>query len=364
MTPDPSPATPLQASDVPLTGRYDVALLDLDGVVYVGADAVPGIPESIASAAASGLRFGYVTNNASRTPHQVGEHLRDLGIAASDDEVITSSQAASRVLAERLPPGSAVLIVGTDALAAEVELVGLRAVWSADDEPAGVVQGYSPEMSWPMLAEACVAVRAGALWVATNTDVTLPSARGPLPGNGSFVRVVAQTTGASPVVAGKPEPAMHAECLRRTDARRPIVVGDRLDTDIEGAYRVEVPSLLVFSGLARPADLLAAPENHRPTYLSPDLSGLLIQHPAIDQDTGQARCGAWQVTHDDGSLVLAPIGDAISPEASSGSGLTDDDCDALRALAVVAWGAGCTRTVAADERAAAVLKRLGLAGDH
>jgi len=353
---------PLQGSEVPLSDRYDVALLDLDGVVYVGADAVPGVPALIARAGDVGLRFGYVTNNAARSPHQVGEHLRALGLPATDDQVITSAQAASRLLHEALPAESPVLITGTPALAAEVEAVGLRAVWSADDEPLGVVQGYSPQLSWAMLAEACVAVRSGALWVATNTDSTLPSLRGPLPGNGSFVQVVAQTTGAVPLVAGKPEPAMHAECVRRTGAQRPIVVGDRLDTDIEGAHRVEVASLLVFSGLATPADLLAARADQRPTYVAPDLGGILTPHPAVDRHAGAARCGRWQVIHHDDALALASTAGSGSQSASYGSALTDDECNALRALAVLAWEVDCAHTVAADEPAASVLDRLGLAG--
>lgn len=349
----------LQASPGPLIDQHDVALLDLDGVVYVGADAVPGVPEIIATAAKTGMRFGYVTNNASRTPHQVGEHLRDLGIAARDEEVITSSQAAGRVLAGRLPAGSPVLVIGTSALAAEVEVAGLRAVWSASDEPAGVVQGYSPELSWSMLAEACVAIRAGAFWVATNTDSTLPSPRGPLPGNGSFVQVVAQTTGATPVVAGKPEPALHTECLLRTGAQRPLVVGDRLDTDIEGAQRAGVPSLLVLSGLARAIDLLTAPVGQRPTYLAADLSGILMSHPGVDRSDGVARCEEWQVSDRDGVLSLTFVGGhGLGRSAASTAAL--QDCAALRALAVLAWDSGTTRTVAGDHSAAASLTRLGL----
>lgn len=351
----------LPASSVPLVESYDVALLDLDGVVYVGADAVPGVAQVIAAAVRAGMRFGYVTNNAARSPRQVGDHLRALGIAVDDEEVITSSQAASRVLAERLDPGSPVLITGTQALADEVEAVGLRAVWSASEGPAGVVQGYSPELNWAMLAEACVAVRAGALWVATNTDATLPSPRGPMPGNGSFVGVVANTTGVLPVVAGKPEPAMHAECVLRTAARSPIVVGDRLDTDIEGADRAGVPSLLVLTGLTRPIDLLAAPPGQRPTYVAQDLGGLLVAHPPVDRRTGTARCGAWQVTIDDETLVLgwAPghPGDSTAPDAA-GSGI---DCAALRGLAVMAWEAGTTRTRGSQPPASAVLRSLGLA---
>ena len=351
----------LQASYRPLVDEHDVALLDLDGVVYVGADAVPGVPEVLAAAAAAGMRFGFVTNNAARTPHQVGEHLRDLGIAALDEEVITSSQAAGRMLADRLPAGSPVLIVGTAALAEEVEGAGLRAVWSAADEPAGVVQGYSPELSWAMLAEACVAIRAGAFWVATNTDSTLPSPRGPLPGNGSFVQVVARTTGAAPVVAGKPEPAMHAECVLRTGAVRPLVVGDRLDTDIEGACRAGVPSLLVLSGLAQAVDLLSAAVGQRPTFLAADLGGILVRHPGIDRSDGSARCGDWEVTRRGDSLLLVSVRDAPSPDRPEAAEPPGDDCDALRALAHLAWENEITSTVAGDQAAVAVLARLGLA---
>jgi len=355
---------PLQPSSEPLVDRHDVALLDLDGVVYVGADAVPGVPDIIAAAAWAGMRFGYVTNNASRTPHEVGEHLRQLGIAANDGEVITSSQAASRVLAQRLAPGSPVLVVGTPALAAEIEGMGLRAVWSAADEPVGVVQGYSPQLSWAMLADACVAVRAGAFWVATNTDATLPSPRGPLPGNGSFVQVVAQTTGATPVVAGKPEPAMHAECVLRTGAAVPLIVGDRLDTDIEGAQRVGVPSLLVLSGLARPADLLAAPAEQRPTYLASDLGGLLVAHPDVGRTAGRARCGRWLVTRRREELVLSAVAGTDGAGRPHDAPSSDSDCDALRALAVVAWEAGTTHTAADDRAAGDLLTRLRLhAGD-
>ena len=352
----------LQASSLPLVEQHDVALLDLDGVVYVGADAVPGVAAVIARAVRAGMRFGYVTNNASRSPHQVGDHLRELGIAATDEDVITSSQAASRVLAERLPPGSPVLIIGTAALAAEVEAAGLRAVWSAADEPAGVVQGYSPDVNWAMLAEACAAVRDGAFWVATNTDATLPSPRGPMPGNGSFVGIVAQTTGAVPVVAGKPEPAMHAECVHRTGARSPLVVGDRLDTDVEGADRAGVPSLLVLTGLARPIDLLAAGPGQRPTYLAAGLDGLLVRHPTVVRIDGAANCGAWRVTGEGEEIVLARGPGRLRGDASAAAESSDGDCDALRALAVMAWENGTTRTRASEPAASALLRRLGLAG--
>lgn len=354
----------LQASPAPLSTEHDVALLDLDGVVYVGAQVVPGVPGIIAASAGRGMRFGYVTNNASRTPREVGDHLRELGIPATDDEIITSSQAAGRLLADRLPQGSPILIVGTAALAAEVERAGLRAVWSAAEAPAGIVQGYSPDLSWSMLAEACVAIRADALWVATNTDATLPSPRGAMPGNGSFVQVVASTTGATPVVAGKPEPAMHRECLLRTGAQRPLIVGDRLDTDIEGAIRVGVPSMLVLTGLADADDLLACDEHQRPTYLAADLGGILVAHPGVQRDETGTGCGSWRVIVRGGTLVLSRAGGTDAGTQMDQAPDSGDRVDALRALAVLAWETGITRTAAGDAPAGAALGRLGLpAGD-
>lgn len=347
----------MRGSGEALMTLYDVGLLDLDGVVYLGAEALPGVADVLGAAARAGMRFGYVTNNAARTPAQVGEHLRALGIPATDDEVITSPQAAARVLAAKLPSGSPVLIIGTAALAAEVENVGLHAVWSAAESPVAVVQGYNPDLSSRMLAEACAAIHTGAWWVATNTDLTLPSVRGPMPGNGSFVGVVAQTTGALAVVAGKPEPAMHQECLVRTRAQRPLVVGDRLDTDIEGANRVGVPSLLVLTGSTRAAELLAAAPPRRPTYVAEDLSGLLHVHPEVDSTEVGARCGGWQVLSRSDHLVLQ----AETQTGPDSSTSVPDRGDALRALVVTAWSSGITRVIGGDGAADSALDGLGLA---
>jgi ribonucleotide monophosphatase NagD (HAD superfamily) len=125
---------------------------------------------------------------AGRSPNTLTGDAHCAEAKASDGEVVTSAQVASGVLAERLPAGAAVLIVGTEDLAAEVADVGLRPVWTADDGPQAVIQGYGREVGWTLLAEACVAVRGGAWWLATNADRTLPSDRGPLPGNGVAAR--------------------------------------------------------------------------------------------------------------------------------------------------------------------------------
>jgi glycerol-1-phosphatase len=323
----------ITGSDTVLATSYDVALLDLDGVVYVGPNAVPAAPAALSRARELGMRLAFVTNNAARTAESVAQHLSDLGIPATADEVITSSQTAAHYLAQRLPAGSKVLVAGTTGLIEALRERGLEPVFSADDDPVAVAQGYSPDADWRMLAEATVAIRRGALWVATNLDATLPSPRGPLPGNGSLVAAVQHATGVAPVAVGKPDPTMHRETVERSRAQHPLVVGDRLDTDIQGARAVGCDSLLVFSGVCTPAEVIAALEDRRPDYLAADVAGLLRPQPSAPVQGGIARCGGWTVTRAGGELTLAgePVED-------------DDGYDALRALCAQAWtNAGSNR---------------------
>jgi glycerol 3-phosphatase-2 len=354
--------TPLQATELSLAETYDVALLDLDGVVYVGQHAVPGIPEALAAVRARGMRLAFVTNNAARPPAVVARHLSQLGIAAEPGEVINSAQAAAHYLADRLTGGAKVLVVGTSGLVEALVERGLVPVHSADDDPQAVVQGYSPDLDWQQLAEGAVAIRRGLLWVATNVDPTVPSPRGPLPGNGSLVAALRHATGADPVVTGKPNPAMHLESVQRSGAQHPIVVGDRLDTDVEGANAAGCPSLLVFTGVTSAADLLAAAPDLRPTYVAPGADGLLVAHTAPILSDSAARCGQWEVHAAGGELAL---------EHTTGGGLTssDDGLDPLRALCALGWSladraegdhAGAWQVRGADERAVAAVRELGL----
>jgi glycerol 3-phosphatase-2 len=312
----------LAASDEPLALGYDAALCDLDGVLYLGDAQVPHAAESVRAARRNGMQFAFVTNNASRSPKLVAQRLTGLGIPADSDDVVTSGQAAARLVAARLPPGSAVLVLGTDALAAELVARGLRPVRRLGevDDVVAVVQGLAPETSWSDLAEAAVALRAGALWVVGNRDATLPAARGPLPGNGAFVDVLRTTTGREPVVAGKPEPALHRESVERVGARRPLVVGDRLDTDVLGAVRGGADSLLVLTGVTDVDELLHAPTGCRPTYVARDLRGLLAAHPPVTVDGPTARCAGSGAGYENGVLRR-----------------WDDSDDALRALVALGW---------------------------
>ena len=316
---------PLRGSSEPLASRYDVALLDLDGVVYLGGSPISGAAEALAKAAASGMRLAFVTNNASRTPAAIAAQLTGLGVPARPGEVITSAQAAARLLAEHLPAGAPVLVIGGMGLRMAVRERGFRPVTVAADHPAAVVQGYAPDVGYPLLAEGGLAVAAGALFVASNADSTLPTSRGRQPGNGSLIQVIATATGRAPLIAGKPEPPLHAEAVARTGARRPLVVGDRLDTDIESAVRSGADSLLVLTGVTHPLDAVLAPARHRPTYLAENLAGLLGPHPQVTRAAGTFRCAGWRATATGGDVAVSGTGAAI---------------DGLRALCAAAWSAG------------------------
>lgn len=308
--------------------RFDALLFDLDGVVYVGAAPVPHAAESIAAARADGLACGYVTNNASRSASAVAEHLLDLGIDATIDDVITSPQAAVSLLPDYVPLGSRVLVIGGSGIDDALVEAGYVPVRTLADGPAAVMQGFSPDLSWRDLAEATFAVRSGLPWIATNPDLTFPAPGGIAPGNGALVRLVAETVGRGPdAVAGKPEPPLLREAVRRTQAQRPLMVGDRLDTDIAAGTRIGIPSLLVFTGVTTLAELLAAVPDERPQYLGADLRVLGEAYPDVVSTVGMASCRASSARVEGGALTVTVDG---------------DPWDAVRAAAALAWAAADT----------------------
>lgn len=334
--------SPWRACDGPLVDRHDAVLLDLDGVVYVAEHAVDEAVNAIGAVRRGGCTVAFVTNNAARTPQAVADHLVELGIAAGADDVVTSAQAAARMLQSFLPAGAPVLAVGAEGLRAALRSAGLRPVDAVQDDPRAVAQGFSPQTSWTMLAEACVAVRAGLPWVATNLDATLPTPRGPAPGNGAFVDVVRRTTGRRPEVAGKPRRPLMDEAVRRTGASRALVVGDRLDTDLAGARATGLPGLLVLTGVSAVVDLLAAPPSQRPDYVAADLRGLLKAHPAPQcQDgwwiDGGARVG-WT---GEGSSARLEVFAADSADPDDGLPATER---AAADLALAVLRAACAAT--------------------
>lgn len=307
-----------------LAQEHDCLLLDLDGTVFTGTQATHGAVDTLAAIESRTL---YVTNNASRSPVEVATHLVELGFAAEPDDVVTSSQSAARLLAAQLPSGSNVLIIGTESLAAEVRNAGLHPVRQMSEEPVAVVQGHSPQTGWADLAEAALAIRGGALWVAANVDRTLPSERGLLPGNGSMVAALRTATDREPQVAGKPEPTLLNDALARGDFGSPIVVGDRLDTDIAGANAAGLPSLLVLTGVSTVADMVFAVAGERPDFVAPDLR-------ALNAPSETLRIGphdTWRVDVGRDGVVVHWVG-----------GDSQDPLTVVRATASAIWSSGWT----------------------
>jgi len=311
---------PLIGADRPLREVYDLAMLDLDGVVYVGGDPVPRAPDHVEAARAAGMRVAFITNNALRPPAAVAAHLRDLGVSAEDDDVVTSAQAAARVLAERLGAGARVVLLGAQGLDEAVRAEGLVPVGATDDADAAVT-GYGPDVPWRDLMRVAVRVRDGLWWVASNTDMSIPTSFGIAPGHGVQVDMLRRFTGVEPVVAGKPSRPLLDETMRRVGGDRPLMVGDRLDTDIEGAHNAGVDSLLVLTGVTGLAELVTARPEERPTYLSVDLAGLGTTHPQVEVVDGAIALGGWSVR----------AGDALEV---AGGGSADDW---WRAVAAAAW---------------------------
>ncbi len=314
--------TSLGSSDQPLTSTYDVAVLDLDGVVYVGPDAVPGAPEALNAAQSGGMHLAFVTNNAARTPDEVGEHLRELGVDAHDEDVVTSAQAAARLLSTQLEPGSKVFLIGGPGLEEALRERDLKPVTEASDDVAAVAQGYGPEMPWSRVVQGAILVRSGLPWVASNTDMSIPTATGVGPGNGTLVRLIAEFAEREPEVAGKPMAPLFEETITRVGGHLPLLVGDRLDTDIEGATTMGWDSLLVLTGVTGIDEIVRAEDNQRPTYIGRDLGALAQIHTAPEVGDGRVTLGGWGVAVDDGRLVV------------DGDGTADDW---WRAVAVAAW---------------------------
>lgn len=316
-------------ADRRIIDAHDVAFFDLDGVIYLGPVAVPGAAEGIMDVRSAGASVMYVTNNAARSPAAVAAHLTELGFEAGPDDLITSAQVAVGLLAEELPAGALLLVAGTDNLVELAQQAGFAVTDTADDAPVAVLQGYDPQMTWPRLDEAAIAVQRGAAWYATNDDATRPTERGLVPGLGAALAVVGMTVRTRPTVFGKPHPPMLEYARKHTGARAPIFVGDRIDTDIMGADRAGMASLLVFTGAHGKRELLEAGPGERPTHVGADLRALL--EPArVATDEGDGwRCGNVRVSRNGDTAVI--------------DGEVDDDnaqFDALWALAHLHWATG------------------------
>ena len=313
-----------------LVSGYDALFLDLDGVIYRGPHAVPHAVEALTQC---DIPLGYLTNNASRTPQAVAQQIATYGLPATADDVVTSPQAAVKMLRGMIPAGSLVLVVGGEGLTSEVEAAGFSITRSAEDKPAAVIQGFSPEVGWAELAEASFALQRdeSVVWVATNTDWTIPIERGVAPGNGALVSAVHLAVGRLATFAGKPEKALFDVAIERfSHAKRPLMIGDRLDTDIKGANRAGIDSAIVLTGIDQAKQILAAAEDEQPTYILEDLRDLHRPYPEVIRSVDKDGVSTVEV----GKAVVRRK-DHVIRIARRGSRL-----DTLRAGAAIIYDSG------------------------
>ena len=306
----------LKGTDRPLAEAYQLALLDLDGVVYRGKNPVEYAADSIRAAEAAGMTIEYTTNNSSRFQHVVADQLKGFGLDVEPWQVITSSVVAARMVAKALPAGARVQVLGAEHLRDEVTRNGLTIVDGPQDRPQAVIQGWYPDMTWQMMADAAFAVEAGATYFVTNRDLTIPRELGIAPGCGSMIMAVINATGVEPVSsAGKPESAMYDEArlLAAHDGAEPVAkeaclaIGDRLDTDIEAGNRGGYDSLAVLTGVTNPHEQIFAPEHLRPTYIAKDLTGLNEPAPEVVHEAGAWSCRDVQACVDGDRLYVTDI---------------------------------------------------------
>ena len=308
-----------------LLANYDSLLLDLDGVVYRGGEAVPHAVEAINSAAQR-LKIGYVTNNSSRTPQAIAGQLNGFGLSVLEQQIVGSARAGAKLLLGRVPNGSKVLVVGGEGLRAECLAVGFEIVSSSSDKPVAVIQGFSPDISWKDLAQASFAIQNGAIWIATDQDWTIPLEAGIAPGNGTLVGAVHTAVGILPDFAGKPFPPIFEQALEQLDISKPLMIGDRIDTDIRGANAVGMDSAVVLTGIATKKELIGAKPEDRPTFIFDDLRGLFETYPKIKETKRGVKCNKSEVQKLGNKIVL------VSGDPGS--------IDTLRAATQLIWNCG------------------------
>jgi glycerol 3-phosphatase-2 len=340
----------LQGTKQALSQAYHLALLDLDGVVYLGKNPIDHAADSIRAAEHAGMTVEYTTNNSSRFQRVVAEQLRGFGLDVEPWQIITSAVVAARMVARHVDAGSSVLVLGAEHLREEVSGQGLRVVEGAQDNPQAVIQGWHPDLAWHELAEASFAVERGAAYFVTNRDLTIPRELGIAPGCGSLIQAVITATGVEPVAsAGKPESAMYDEArlLAARDGEEPVAkqaclaIGDRLDTDIEAGNRGGYDSLAVLTGVTNPHELMTAPAHLRPTYIVPDLRGLNEAQPApVRDESGAWCCGTAQGAADGTENTAKAWIEDGELRISDGNGDSDNaasSVNALRAACCLAW---------------------------
>lgn len=294
-----------------LWGGYDTVLCDLDGVIYEGKEAIVDSVETINKFIAQGVSVGYVTNNSSRKQETIADQLAGFGIRTEPENIISSAKTGVEILATLIPAGAKVLVVGGEGLRSRVLEAGFELVVNSDEKPAGVIQGFDPSVAWTDLAEASYSIANGAKWVATNQDWTIPREKGIAPGNGTLVSAVHTAVGQLPIVAGKPEPAIYKTALEHFGSKKAIFIGDRIDTDIRGANRAEIDSVLVMTGISTRKEALGLKQEDRPVFIIETMAELLYDYDQPKKTKRGFACRGVEVELL-GNKVLVTNGDPKS----------------------------------------------------
>jgi len=286
-----------------LAQAFSRFVLDLDGVVWRGDHPISDSPETIRALREAGKRVVFMTNNSWRTPAEVAEKLHKMGAPSDPDEIVTSSIAAQEMIRANVPAvkGRTAYVIGGPGLVSAMEELGLRLVDGAEAEDASVVVvGIDRKLTYDKLKRATLAVRAGAMFFATNADPTLPAADGLWPGAGAIVAALRTSTDVSPMVAGKPNAPMLEVARERLGGTPALVVGDRVDTDVLAAQAAGWPSALALTGATGLAELAVA--TAWPDYIIRDLSHVLrdLPHPTVRPAAGPDLPAIATLLHEGG----------------------------------------------------------------
>jgi HAD superfamily hydrolase (TIGR01450 family) len=256
-----------------LADEFDGLLVDLDGVVWVGREMVPGAVEALASLLAGGMEIVFVTNNPGKPASAYGERLREAGVPVTEDRVVTAGEAIAELAAKR--GGGTAFVIGAPAFHDTVAAAGLKLVGGEAGREANVVlvsghRGFDYEE----LLTATLALQRGAALFATSRDPTLPMPGGAWPGTGAVLAAVETASGATAEIGGKPEPHLFEMARERVRAaQRVAMVGDRISSDIEGGRRAGLETILVLSGATSRDEAEGA--SPAPDHIVADLAGLL-----------------------------------------------------------------------------------------
>ncbi len=256
-------------------------IIDMDGVLWHGTEPIPGLSAFFQALHELQIRFILATNNASLTPEQYVAKLARMGITVEESQILTSGTATALYLSEHENPAETrVFVVGEDGATQPLidrgfTLTGLYEVNNNGDSAKKgadiVVCGKDETLTWAKLATATMNIRAGAKFIGTNADVTLPTERGITHGNGAILAALEAATGVTPVIIGKPEPIIYRQALALLgfEPDETVAIGDRLETDILGAVRTGIRSIMVLTGVSTEADLKDA--DYQPTWVMPDI---------------------------------------------------------------------------------------------